>query len=266
MRKLFAWIRSRIGKTSRRVTKGGGAQQKERVAPSAPQLSPVALATLAAIGAQTRNAGSRLRLVQIGANPSAGDPIQPYFHLFGPDIRMLLIEAHPAAFLRLQALYGSDPRIVLVQALVGKPGEGLFALRPELEAEYQEAKGRPADRISSGDIDFVASRVSKQLALNEDQTRAAITRVDTPVRSLEDICGEHGFETFDVLQVDAEGKDADIIRAIDPEKFRFFIVNFESAWLEHQGRDLVDWLGGFGFVRVSDTGDSLCLRLPQGRQ
>lgn len=225
-----------------------------------PPLSPVAVSILAAVGARGAAGGPPLRLVQIGANPSPNDPIQPFFDLFGSDIRMLLIEAHPAAFERLSEMYGTDPRISLVQALVGSPGDRLYALRPEWEPSYQQVKGRPADRISSGEFEFVASRVAKRLGLDDDQVREAIAPIETPVRSLEDICDEHGFTTFDVLQVDAEGKDADIIRGLDPERFGFTILNFESAWLEDRGRSLVEHLKGFGFALVSEGGDALYLR------
>lgn len=225
-----------------------------------PPFSPVAIAVLAAIGARSAAGGPPLRLVQIGANPSPNDPIQPFFDVFGSDVRMLLIEAHPTAFQRLVEMYGSDQRISLAHALVGSPGDRLYALRPELEPDYQQIKGRPADRISSGDFGFVASRVAKRLGLNDAEIGEAIVPIDTEVRSLDEICEQHGFGTFDVLQIDAEGKDEEIIRGLDPERFGFTILNFESAWLEDRGRSVVEHLKGFGFARVSEGGDSLCLR------
>lgn len=224
-------------------------------------LAPVALALLGMAAERTAVGGPGVRLVQIGANPSDGDPVQCVFDLLGPDARMLLIEAHPAAFERLCEKFRDDERVLPVQAFVGAAGEGLYALRPEFEARYHAVTGRPADRISSGDYGFLAPRLARRLSLTEDRVDQVIERVDTPVRSLREILEAHDFTAFDVLQIDAEGKDADILASFDPREFGCRIINFESAWLDAGDDRAIRRLEGMGFFQVAATGDSLCLRL-----
>ena len=231
---------------------------------SNPIPSPVALAMLGLLAERRAMSGGGLRLVQVGANPSDGDPVQPVFDLLGRNSRMLLIEAHPAAFVRLSEKYANDDRIVLVNAFVGRPGDGLFALRPEFEDRYQQVKGRPADRISSGHYDWVAQRIANRLGLRDSEVVHALERIDVPVRSLEAICREAGFDSFDVLQIDAEGKDVEILEAFNPVDFGVRIVNFESAELADARAGVISRLEESGFALIADTEDSLCLRLGSG--
>ncbi len=256
---LFIALRRRIG----RIARGLGflsTSHAPAISQSEPQLSPVALVMLGMLSVREQEPHRGLRVVQIGANPSDGDPIQPIFQLLGPDSRMLLIEAHPAAYERLQRKYSGDNRVTLVNAFVGRSGDVLYALKPEFEAAYQEVKKRPADRMSSGNYLHLFERVAARLKLDANAAQEAIEIVDTPVKGLEEICYENGFNTFDVLQIDAEGKDGEILADFDPRKFECYAINYESAYLPDK-KVVSSRLESLGFLCVADSGDSLFLSL-----
>jgi FkbM family methyltransferase len=224
-------------------------------------ISPVAAAIFGALSCSTRV--QPLRIVQIGANPSLADPIQPHFAAFGVHVKLLLIEAHPAAFLRLADVFGNDPRVSLEHAFVGTEGDRLFALDPDLEEEYLARRRRPADRISSGLYEHVSERIARRLGLEGDELSRAIVELDVPVRPLACICDDAGFTTFDVLQIDAEGKDLEILNSVDLVARGVRIVNFEStadARIEHEE---IERLKSLGFIHVDGehgAGDILLVR------
>ena len=66
--------------------------------------------------------------------------------------------------------------------------------------------------------------------------------------TVESILRQHGFDTVDLLQIDAEGYDYEIIKTIDFQQLRPSIIAFEQLHLSERDRDnCIELLASHGY-------------------
>jgi FkbM family methyltransferase len=180
--------------------------------------------------------------LQIGAYDGVGDDdlgelIQAH------RLRGVLVEPQPAAFAKLQQTYADQPQLTLLQAAIAeRPGtRELYCRRdrPSMAASFDRQNllkhGIPADQIVAVPV--------------------ACHTVDTALAAA-------GLGRVDLIQIDAEGYDHRIIRAINFPRIRPAIVRFEYR---HMGRRDADaclaLLAGHGYRFLVEERDIIACRL-----
>jgi FkbM family methyltransferase len=161
--------------------------------------------------------------VQVGAfDGISGDPIYPLIEKYG--LRGILVEPQRDAFERLKITYSSfDPsRFVLVNAAIAAHDGTAFL--------YRTKPGSPGPdwlpQIASLDLNVIMSHahVVPKLA-------SFIEREEVRCITFEHLFREAGIPRVDLLQVDAEGYDAEIVRLFDVPSRRPAIIHFEHKHL-----------------------------------
>ena len=151
--------------------------------------------------------------VQIGANDGiTDDPIRDYILRYR--WRGLLVEPQPAVFERLAKNYAGQPQLRFANVAVAKTA-GKLPLYTAGE---------------SGDRHFLASFdpavVRKHLAAHE-----SVARIEIDAVPLAELLRQYEIDRLDLLQIDAEGYDAEVIRMIDFATLRPTIIQFEHVHL-----------------------------------
>lgn len=166
--------------------------------------------------------------VQIGAYDGVkDDPIRQFVR----DRRWsgLLVEPQPLAFEQLKRNYADIPGLKFENAAIA-PRDGVLpfhTLKPEHASLFH---GDPAT-LASLDAGHILKHLSQPLSAAE-----ALITTNVPCLSFDGLIEKHGIHRIDLLQIDAEGLDADIIRAIDFSKVKPSIIRFEHANLSATGK------------------------------
>ncbi len=160
--------------------------------------------------------------VQVGAfDGVCVDPIGAMMRRLG--CRGLMIEPHPVAFARLEQTVAGRSGVELLQAAVSdRDGELPFY---SLDPAAPDAPSK-APLISSLD----RGMLERELGTARDwspwirETRVRCT-------TLNHLLEERNISRLDLLQIDAEGYDARILRVLDFARWSPVIINFEHALL-----------------------------------
>jgi len=215
---------------------------------------PLDVLALAAFDLMQRR-GERLSFVQIGANDGVRyDPIRPFAERFG--WTGLLVEPQPSVFKALQENYAAFEGMRFECAAIGaKCGQlTLHGFDPDA----------PDARHMSG----VASVDRHVVEHNIHNHRAPMHTFIVPLLTPTALLEKHGIGEFDVLQIDAEGMDAEILFAFDFERYQPALIHFEHSGLEPlvRGR-LYEYLEKYGYSLAQgprdDRGvtiDTVCYR------
>jgi FkbM family methyltransferase len=200
--------------------------------------------TLDHLVAQRMMAGeSELFVVQVGAfDGQTNDPIHDWIIRYG--WRGVLVEPQARYFAKLEETYAGFPKLSLRNvALAHESGRRPFYTLPA------DTPGVPdwVGQLASFDRSTIVAH--KHLIPNIEEL---IRADDVECVTFEDLL--EGVDRVDLLQVDAEGFDAEIIRMFDFDRWRPSIVNFESVHLSPEDHDAVlRLLVGHGY-RVATTG------------
>lgn len=206
-----------------------------------------------------------LLIVQVGANDGyTNDPLNSVLG-HSRTIRALLIEPHPEAFAELSLRYGSDPRVTLANVAIG-PTNGhvdLFVVDQSLVERYEEAGQLRASAVSSFSRAHVASEIAKRLQMHEREAKLHVEVQRVEQVKFMDLLEQSGFLQADVVQIDAEGFDAEIIMAFDFAVHRPAIINYEVKHLSTASHaQLAAHLAGVGYVRIRSGANECALRVP----
>jgi len=162
--------------------------------------------------------------VQIGAyDGREGDPIHDFVrqrHWKG-----LLVEPQPDAFAGLRSHYKDCPGLLFENAAITASGEAMPFYR--LKPEYASLFHGDAGTLSSFDPEHILKHLSKPMTTSE-----ALAVFDVPCIRLGELLEKHGITRIDFLQIDAEGLDDEIVRAIDFAKIKPAIIRFEHAHID----------------------------------
>jgi FkbM family methyltransferase len=222
-----------------------------RVLPSAAQRAPLAL-DLDVIAAGLSAGRERVGFVQIGAfDGDANDPLHDPIVRLG--WRGVLVEPQPEAFARLQRTYaGIDGLVFLNAAIAAERG-----IRPF----YFIAGSEPGDPWWRGQIaSFDREHLMKHI---RDDRRLAdqVTSRDVETLTLSDVFARAP-EPVDVLQIDAEGHDAQIVSSLDLTTHQPEVIRFEHKHLSCAStrRPLITWLPAATGLPSTTTTRSRCAR------
>lgn len=161
--------------------------------------------------------------VEIGANDGeAGDPI--YRRAIRYQWSGLLVEPIPDYFRRLQENYEGNPNVRFENAAIDRE-HGIRTM-------YRK-----------GDLS------SSSLMLNQNFADGVYKEEAVRVMSLEGLLQKHGVRQIDLLQIDAEGKDLEIIEDLDFTKYFPSVINFEANVLSdpHEVNQTLAKLQGLGY-------------------
>lgn len=166
----------------------------------------------------------------------------------------LLVEPVPEYFAQLQKTYASRPNVKLANVVVADHTGHVpfYSVEPAaMEAGLVPPWGRGA-----------SSLYPERTALGWPDVKPHVRAQMLPCVTLPDLLSQHGIDTIDVLQIDAEGHDYRILKQLDFQKFKPFVINIEFVNLlpdeQEAARDLLSTNGyrhekkGYDLVAVKD--------------
>jgi FkbM family methyltransferase len=191
-----------------------------------------------------------LNIIQVGAcDGTSSDPIHQY--LKSGTARAILIEPNPSAFQRLERAYSGVPGIILIQAALGKrDGEATLYRVKE--------SGKTASEI---DWSLQFASFSRAHVKRHGVRADRIEAITVPCRTISSLIKQHGMSKIDVLQIDAEGFDASIVRAALKLPMLPKCINFEHSHLALFERNpLYDSLKSNGYLLCYDSWNILAIQ------
>jgi FkbM family methyltransferase len=191
---------------------------------------------------------SEVRYLQVGAfDGVAGDPIYPLIerhHLQG-----IVLEPQKDAFERLQANYARFPHFHLVNAAIADHDgfANMYRIHPEAQG--------PAWLHQIASFDRRALLSHAHMVPNLE---SMIVSEQVRCMTFATLFAELGVERVDMLQIDAEGYDAELLRLFDIPSRRPAIVNFEHKHLSVSDHDnALALLVGQGYRVAGSVTDTL---------
>ena len=166
--------------------------------------------------------GQRITIFQVGAFDGANnDPI--HRHAVSGLARCILLEPNPSSFARLQETYAGVPNVTLLQVAANEQDGEAYMYRVK------------AERADSEDDQQMTSFDPKHLE-KHGKTADDMERITVSCRSLSSLVNELGLTKIDVLQIDAEGFDAAVVRMALNMGVLPDVINFEHIHLSHADR------------------------------
>jgi FkbM family methyltransferase len=207
-----------------------------------------------AIGALMQASTRPLRFVQVGANDGVyGDPLRAYVerHLW----HGILVEPQPDVFARLVENYRGSCENLIFENVAISPDEPILRLyRVPGQQVLPGQKIQDALTVTSTNPSVVA----RQGGVSEDRLES----VDVPALRLDALIIKHGFQDFDLLQVDCEGFDGEVIRSLDLNRFRPSLIQFEHGHMRRKDLAATEELlssHGYRFLYGGRFADSLAM-------
>jgi FkbM family methyltransferase len=216
------------------------------------RLPSVTLEPLDLVLASYESRGEKIITLQIGAcDGITNDPIYP--HVAKGSMRAILVEPNPIAFARLQATYAGMANVTLIQSAIGEH---------DGEAYFYRVKRTGA---LNSDVDLtlqIASFSPGHLKLHGKKPHE-IERITVTCRSLSSLVTELGLTKIDLLQIDAEGFDASIVRMALKLPVLPACINFEHTHLATADRRaLFDLLKANSYLLGHDEWNILAVQMP----
>lgn len=194
---------------------------------------PICNMNLLAVSALAFRSNTIVNLVQVGAfDGDHADPVKEVIELLGGGVRAILLEPQPDAFRRLQERYCGKTSVQPVEAALANFDGEITLHVPESESLRTMASTRDG---------FLAGRASK------------VKEIVVPSISYPTLLQRYGISTVDLLQIDAEGADADLVDHVlaCDESIQPLVIHFEIGNLSVTERAAVR-------QRLSTCGYSLC--------
>ena len=187
--------------------------------------------------------GEALRIVQIGAyDGEHADPLRAFLST-DADYRAVLVEPQAGPCGALRTLYAGDGRVTVVRAALAAADGTVTLYLPEADAA-----GGAAPTTASLSREFARRR------------SATVREEEVPAVCWTTLLARGGLEAADVLQIDAEGRDAELLRLIFGTGARPPVIHFEVANLSSADRGAVRaLLAGGGYRIVETDGDCLAV-------
>lgn len=201
--------------------------------------------------------GKCLNFVQVGANDGKSkDPI--YKHILAHGSKAILIEPQPSLIEQIKQNYCTFAGQLIIENIAIGLEQGeltIYILKQEYWEVYEQRVGKPPHPIFSSVKEQVLKRIAPRLGVAREAGEALISELRVPVRRLEDVAREHGWEHIDVLQVACGGMEIQVIMSLGhyrPTVIHFESINFTiSDWKAWE-----NWASDeeYGYIRgVKDT-------------
>lgn len=191
---------------------------------------------------------SEVRYLQVGAfDGISGDPIYPLIerhHLQG-----IVLEPQKDAFERLQANYARFPHFHLVNAAIADHDgfASMYRIHPDAQGPAWLHQIAGFDR-----------KVLMRHAHMVPNLESMIVTEQVRCLTFATLFAELGVERVDMLQLDAEGHDAELLRLFDVPSRRPAIVNFEHKHLSVADHEKsIALLVGQGYRVAGSVSDTL---------
>ena len=209
----------------------------------------------------------KAKIIQIGTcDGKINDPI---YKLIKDKIKiekLILIEPQEKLNDTIKKNYSFMNNFFIENVAIGYPGEfNLYKLKEKYYDYYTQTylKNHSKDRVLSGFVSSDINHVKKHLLgklkkdINLDE---AIMNFKVQFIKLSDLIIKHSFEKYDVLQIDAEGKDDEVLQNCDIQNFKPQIINFEYIHLDKQRRiNIFNFLSKNGYtLHIYSKSDILC--------
>ncbi len=195
---------------------------------------------------------SEFTVVQVGAfDGSSFDPIRNYILEYG--LRAVLIEPQPDIFERLVKSYEGQARVTFENAAISYK-EGTATLY-----RFKHLKNTPH-------IAGALASLDRQILINNHHNMSGpVEEVPIKLMTLESVLHKHKIDAVSLLQIDTEGHDWSILRAIDFNKLRPPLVHYEISILPPSDqRASIEYLSSHGYgVLWYGTADLLAYRRDQ---
>jgi FkbM family methyltransferase len=191
-------------------------------------------------------------ILQIGAcDGVTNDPI--HRHLARGSSQALLVEPNPYAFDRLQQTYAGFQNVKLVQCAIGQQdGEAHL---------YRLKRPRTAESDSSTDFTLQIASFYREHLERHGKKPNEIEEITVPCRSLSSLVSEVGIAKINLLQIDAEGYDAAVVRMALRLPVRPDSINFEHFHLKAADRKpLFDLLQAHDYLLAHDAWNILAVQ------
>jgi len=178
--------------------------------------------------------------LQVGAfDGMANDPVRPLVQEFG--IRGIIVEPQAKAFEALKKLYADHPQVILVNAAVAEANGS---------RNFFTADSGPIQQASFDQAHLLKHRIPADRIVCQQVRCVTITS----------LLEEHGLERLDLVQVDAEGYDARIVRTIDFGRVTPRIIRFEHVHLKNDDCDAcVEMLASHGYRFMTERRDIIAI-------
>ncbi len=179
--------------------------------------------------------------LQVGAfDGRTEDPIHPLVREFG--IRGIVVEPQVQMLETLRANYAEYAQVVVVNAAIAE-AEGT--------REFYSTKDGRSRKAS-----LLRSNLLKHGVRSED-----IVAQTVRCTTITNLAREQAFQRCDLIQIDAEGFDAEIVRTIDFESVQPSIVRFEHVHLSDKDCDqCIELLAHHGFRFIGQRRDIIAVR------
>ena len=175
--------------------------------------------------------------VTVGAfDGLANDPIGRF--ITSHDCRGVLLEPQPAAYARLCANFRSFPRCTLLNAAI----DAVSGVREIYYLPRTDALPDWTEQIASFRLDHVLKHEAQAPGLRDHVRSMSIRTI-----SFDDLLDAYDLRSIDVLQIDAEGMDAQMLKWFPFERLRPALLHYEIAHMtpeEHRAvRTRIESLG-----------------------
>lgn len=197
--------------------------QSRFLSPHLPGTACELRATLDMVLAHYRQSHAEIRYLEVGAfDGISGDPIYPLIGKYG--LKGCLVEPQHDAFARLRANYARFPAadFVFVNAAIGERD----ATVPLYRVKPQSSGPDWAPQIASLDRNFLTGLADLVPGV---ESRLEVENV--PCLTFDTLFRTYGLGHIDLLQIDAEGRDARILELFDVTLRLPAIVHFEHKHL-----------------------------------
>jgi FkbM family methyltransferase len=162
--------------------------------------------------------------------------------------RGILVEPQPEAFRKLKLTYADQPQLIFRNAAIGKQSG---------EVTMYSLRTGPS-QVTSFDRQHLVRHMKRQTDIIE---------IRVPCVTLHDLLAEAGCRELDLLQIDAEGYDAEIIRSIDFHTLQPAIIRYEHRnLLQSNHNRLIETLADHGYRFILEDGNTIACLTEQARE
>jgi len=201
---------------------------------------------------------SSVFFVQIGSNDGrSGDPISRFIHS-KRHWSGIFIEPIPEIFKRLKEHYGSDPRFIYENVLIGSTREHAKFYHVSERAKIELGDGAPSwyDQLGSFNREHIVKHLDGLL-------EPYIVEVELPCVLVQDVLDRHRVERIDLLHIDTEGYDYSVLAQFDFERYRPAVILYEHKHLTVELRTkATELLVSYGYVVRPRSCDTLAIFPP----
>jgi FkbM family methyltransferase len=195
--------------------------------------------------------------IQIGAfDGITSDPIHKFVVRYGWS--GVLVEPQPEAFRALQETYKSQSQLTFLNVAIAHESgkKGLYRIRDgatRLPSWSQQVASFDLDTVLKHGHDLPASDTR---GIPNIEKLVEIEQVNCI--TFDALLRELGVEEIDLLQIDVEGYDFEIIKMVDFERIKPWIICYEHIHLsQQQQKECIEHLTRYGYLVSVDFADTI---------